>query len=62
MSSTIRARYPVHKWTSFACTVFPPMLCFSGLPLIFHDEIDRVSGGAPDLGLAGVGSSWTAAA
>ncbi|MGQ8366893.1 PepSY-associated TM helix domain-containing protein [Glaciecola sp. 1036] len=29
-----------HKWTSLICTVFLLMLCITGLPLIFHDEID----------------------
>ena len=30
----------VHKWSSVICTVFMLMLCITGLPLIFHDEID----------------------
>lgn len=30
----------VHKWTSLTCTAFLLMLCVTGLPLIFHDEID----------------------
>lgn len=30
----------VHRWTSLACTAFLLMLCATGLPLIFHDEID----------------------
>jgi uncharacterized iron-regulated membrane protein len=30
----------VHKWTSLACTLFLLMLCVTGLPLIFRDEID----------------------
>ncbi|GAK34545.1 putative iron-regulated membrane protein [alpha proteobacterium Q-1] len=30
----------VHKWTSLICTIFLLMLCLTGLPLIFHDEID----------------------
>lgn len=30
-----------HKWTSLICTLFLLMLCVTGLPLIFHDEIDR---------------------
>jgi uncharacterized iron-regulated membrane protein len=30
-----------HKWTSLVCTLFLLMLCLTGLPLIFHDEIDR---------------------
>jgi uncharacterized iron-regulated membrane protein len=30
----------VHKWSSIVCTVFMLMLCITGLPLIFHHEID----------------------
>ncbi|MGJ3629235.1 PepSY domain-containing protein [Sphingomonas sp. MMS24-JH45] len=37
---SIRAWYLVHKWTSLVCTMFLLMLCLTGLPLIFHDEID----------------------
>ena len=39
--STIRGWYLIHKWTSLSCTVFVLMLSLTGLPLIFHDEIDR---------------------
>ena len=39
-TSTIRAWSWVHKWTSLFCTLFLLMLCLTGLPLIFHDEID----------------------
>ncbi|MCY1511921.1 PepSY-associated TM region [compost metagenome] len=34
-----KAWYQVHKWTSLACTLFMLVVCVSGLPLIFHDEI-----------------------
>ncbi len=34
----------VHKWTSLVCTVFVLLLCVTGLPLIFHEEIDRLMG------------------
>ena len=30
----------VHKWSSLVCTIFMLMLCITGLPLIFHHEID----------------------
>ena len=30
----------VHKWTSLICTLFMLLLCITGLPLIFHHEID----------------------
>ena len=39
-TSTIRAWAAVHKWTSLVCTVFLLMLCITGLPLVFHDEIE----------------------
>jgi uncharacterized iron-regulated membrane protein len=32
----------VHKWTSIVSTVFLLMLCITGLPLIFHHEIDEL--------------------
>lgn len=32
----------VHRWTSLACTVFLLLLCVTGLPLIFRQEIDSV--------------------
>jgi uncharacterized iron-regulated membrane protein len=31
-----------HKWSSIICTVFMLMLCITGLPLIFHHEIDHL--------------------
>ncbi|MEQ8662076.1 MAG: PepSY domain-containing protein, partial [Gammaproteobacteria bacterium] len=36
----IRAWSWLHTWTSLVCTLFLVMLCVTGLPLIFHDEID----------------------
>ena len=32
----------VHKWTSLICTAFLLWLCVTGLPLIFHHEIDHL--------------------
>ena len=40
----IRAWYLVHKWTSLICTAFLLLLCVTGLPLVFHHEIDDLSG------------------
>jgi uncharacterized iron-regulated membrane protein len=41
MATTTLQRWSfVHKWTSLICTLFMLMLCITGLPLIFHDEID----------------------
>ena len=39
-SGTIRVWSVLHKWSSLICTVFLLMLCITGLPLIFHDEIE----------------------
>ena len=43
-NGTIKAWYLVHKWTSLVCTVFLLMLCLTGLPLVFHEEIDKALG------------------
>lgn len=59
-SKAIRAWFLIHKWTSLVCTVFLLMLCITGLPLIFHDEIDALTEDAPRFGLPGVGSSGNA--
>ncbi|SFR96851.1 PepSY-associated TM helix domain-containing protein [Sphingomonas jatrophae] len=59
-AGTIKAWYLVHKWTSLVCTVFLLMLCVTGLPLIFSDEIDRLSGETRQFGMPGVGSSSNA--
>lgn len=40
---SIRNWYLVHKWSSLICSVFLLMLCITGLPLIFHDEIDQLT-------------------
>jgi len=39
----IRRWYLVHKWTSVVCTAFLLMFCLTGLPLIFHHEIDELT-------------------
>ena len=39
----IRRWYLVHKWTSLVCTLFMLLLCVTGLPLIFDDEIDALT-------------------
>lgn len=38
--ATFRAWAWVHTWSSLACTAFMLLLCLTGLPLIFHDEIE----------------------
>ena len=41
---TIKAWFQIHKWTSLICTAFLFMLCVTGLPLIFHEEIEELEG------------------
>jgi uncharacterized iron-regulated membrane protein len=48
-SRTIRRWSFVHTWTSLMCTVFLLMLAVTGLPLIFHHEIDHLLGNSPEL-------------
>jgi uncharacterized iron-regulated membrane protein len=55
--TTIRRWYFAHKWTSLICTIFLLMLCITGLPLIFHDEIDAALGHAPGAGMSKRASS-----
>ncbi|SPP65579.1 PepSY-associated TM helix domain-containing protein [Nitrospira lenta] len=41
---TLKRWYAVHKWTSLVCTLFLLLLCVTGLPLIFGEEIGLWSG------------------
>ncbi|MBB5984434.1 PepSY domain-containing protein [Sphingobium lignivorans] len=54
---SIRVWYLVHKWTSLVCTAFLLMLCVTGLPLIFHDEIDALTEDQSAMETAGPASS-----
>ncbi|GAB3493011.1 PepSY domain-containing protein [Spirosoma knui] len=63
MSTTkqVKTWFQIHKWTSLICTAFLLMLCLTGLPLIFHEEIEELEGkaslappmpeGTPQIGL-----------
>ncbi len=44
---TVRYWYRVHKWTSLVCTTFLLVICATGLPLIFMDEINRIGPAPP---------------
>jgi uncharacterized iron-regulated membrane protein len=55
--STIKLWFLVHKWTSIVSTVFLLLLCLTGLPLIFHDEIDALLGEDYETQLAGPASA-----
>lgn len=39
-ASAVRKWSWVHKWSSLICTLFLLMICITGLPLIFHHELD----------------------
>ncbi|WHZ22191.1 MAG: hypothetical protein OJF47_001303 [Nitrospira sp.] len=44
--TTLKQWYLIHKWTSLLCTLFLLLLCLTGLPLIFGDEIGHWLGTA----------------
>ncbi|MBO9499562.1 MAG: PepSY domain-containing protein [Novosphingobium sp.] len=52
---TLKAWCFVHKWSSIVSTAFLLFLCLTGLPLIFHDEIDALT--RPAVPLAAVPSA-----
>lgn len=41
-ATTIKNWFNIHKWTSLISTIFLLMLCITGLPLIFTEEIDHM--------------------
>jgi uncharacterized iron-regulated membrane protein len=42
--TNVKRWFFIHKWTSLICTLFLLMLCLTGLPLIFHEEIFELQG------------------
>jgi uncharacterized iron-regulated membrane protein len=50
----------VHRWTSLVSTIFLLLLCLTGLPLIFHHEIDQLLGYAPKPEVADAGGQKSA--
>ena len=46
-STTIRRWSFIHTWTSLICTLFLLMLAITGLPLVFHHEIEHLLGDEP---------------
>ncbi|CAM2155532.1 Peptidase [Pararobbsia alpina] len=40
-ANAFRTAFLVHRWTSLVCTVFLFMLCLTGLPLVFSDELHQ---------------------
>jgi uncharacterized iron-regulated membrane protein len=51
--SSIRIWYLVHKWSSLVPMAFLLMLCVTGLPLIFHDELEALEGADYETALPG---------
>ena len=47
--STMKTWFLVHKWTSLVCTLFLLLLCLTGLPLIFYEEINHLTGAEPEV-------------
>ena len=54
---SIRIWIMIHKWSSLVPTAFLFMLCVTGLPLIFHDEIDALTSGDAENALSGPASA-----
>lgn len=62
--SGLRKWFWVHKWTSLVCTAFLLLICITGLPLVFRDEIadllddglpyTSVAAGTPDVSIDGL--------
>jgi uncharacterized iron-regulated membrane protein len=47
--ATTKAWFLIHKWTSLVCTLFLLVLCVTGLPLIFYEEINHLTGAEPEV-------------
>lgn len=55
--SALRVWFQVHKWTSLVCTLFLLLLCVTGLPLIFAEEIDHLGEGHAEAPLRPAGAA-----
>jgi uncharacterized iron-regulated membrane protein len=54
--STLKVWFLVHKWSSLVCTLFLLMLCITGLPLVFWEEISHLTGADPEVAPAAAGA------
>jgi uncharacterized iron-regulated membrane protein len=54
---TIKSWLIIHKWSSLISTLFLMMLCVTGLPLIFHDEIETALKGEETIAASGLPSA-----
>lgn len=57
--TTIKSWFLIHKWSSIISTLFLLMLCVTGLPLIFHDEIEALTESHSVQGMIGPASAQT---
>lgn len=46
-SVALRRWCAVHSWSALICTLFLLIICLTGLPLIFHEDIEGLLDGAP---------------
>src|SRR5687768_26382 len=58
-ASAIRRWCWIHKWSSLVCTVFLLMLCLTGLPLVFHHEIEHLLSDMPEPAELPAGTPFT---
>jgi len=42
LNRRLRGWQAVHRWSSLVCTAFLLLICLTGLPLVFHEEIDHL--------------------
>jgi len=54
--STLKTWFLIHKWTSLVCTLFLLMLCVTGMPLVFWEEIGHLTGATPEVAPAAPGA------
>ncbi|MYN12850.1 PepSY domain-containing protein [Pusillimonas sp. TS35] len=41
-AASLKSWYWVHKWSSLVCTLFLLVICVTGLPLVFHEELEHL--------------------
>lgn len=41
-AASLRSCYWIHKWSSLVCTLFLLVICITGLPLVFHEELEHL--------------------
>ncbi len=50
--------YHLHKWMSLVCTVFLFLICLTGLPLVFEDEINDLLSNDPPYAVLPANTLW----